>query len=113
MPAGAGPLDRRIIIERAAPGAPNAYNEQVPTWSTFIEVWAHRRDVRDSEKVQAGQAMGSLMSRFRIRSSIAARTVTTADRLNVDGKTWQIHGVKETGAGRQGYLEITASAEID
>lgn len=109
----AGPLDRRITIQRNTPGATNGFNEAAESWADYVTVWAGRTDVRDSEKVAAGQVMGSLMCRFRIRSSSETRTVTTKDRLSYDSRTWQIHGVKESTEGRNRFIEITASAEID
>lgn len=110
---GAGDLDRRIVIERNTPGADDAFGESAESWAAFITYSAKREDVRDSEKAAARQVSGSLMSRFTIRSSTDSRTVNTKDRINYDGKIWQIHGVKEAKGRRHGFLEITASTEID
>lgn len=109
----AGDLDRRITIQRNTPGVDNGFGEAAETWSDLITYSAKREDVRDSEKNAAGQTMGSLVCRFTIRSSTDSRTVNTKDRISYDGKVWQIHGVKEAKGRRRGYLEITASTEID
>lgn len=110
---GAGDLDRVITIERNAPGSDNAFGEAAENWSSFITYRAKREDVRDSEKFSAGQAMGSLMSRFTIRSSSDSRSISTRDRISHEGRVWQIHGVKEAKGRRRGFIEITASTEID
>lgn len=111
---GAGDLDRPIIIQRSASGAANAFGESAGVWTDYFPCRARRRDVGDKEKVEAGQVQGSLMSRFVIRSCVETRSVDTRDRLNHDGRIWQIHGVKEVSRERRhGFLEITASTSID
>ncbi len=109
---GAGSLDRRIVIERFT-SVPNDLNEPVETWATFITVWASRSDVSDGENVAAGQVGSSLRSRFVIRSSAAAKTVTPVDRISYGGGVWNIHGVKETKDGRNRFIEITAVRDTD
>lgn len=113
MVRGAGDLDRRIDIERVTEGSQNGFGEPSQTWSTLTTVAAQRMDVLDSEKIAAGQRDSALMSRFVIRSSSTARTVTPLDRLNHDGETWNITGVKETQQGRNRFIEITAVRDSD
>ena len=106
-------LDRRITVQRNMPGVANTLGENPDNWSDFKTVFAKRNDLRDSEKVAAGQVSGSLVSRFVIYSTNDSRTITTMDRLFVDTKVWQIHGVKELADGATGeFLEITASTKI-
>lgn len=112
MPA-IGELDRRITVQRLTQGVQNEFGEPVETWADYATVWAKRSDVSDAEKVTAGQREAALMSRFVIRSSTNAKTITAADRISYDGKLWNIHGVKETSEGRNRFLEITAAAESD
>jgi SPP1 family predicted phage head-tail adaptor len=115
--AGAGPLDRRITIERATT-VPNEFNEPVETWVplpglTDGKIWARREDVSDGEKFAAGQVGSALRSRFVVRSSTVTKTVTPVDRLNYDSAIWNIHGVKETKDGRNRFIEITAVRRTD
>jgi SPP1 family predicted phage head-tail adaptor len=110
---GAGSLDRRITIQRATEGAQDGFGHPAMTWVSLTTVWASRADVSDGERVAAGQRDTSLMSRFVIRSSAIARTVTAIDRISYDGAIWQIKGVKETGAGRLRFIEITAVKDSD
>lgn len=105
---GAGSLDRRIVIERATE-AQDAAGQPVPTWATFATLWASRKDVSDGERFSDGQELGTRVSRFVIRHSSEAKTVTAKDRISYDGDIYDILGVKETGHGRQRFLEITAN----
>lgn len=109
---GAGNLRERISIERNFPGADNDMGEAVENWSEFIGYRAMREDVRDSERLAAGQVSGSLMSRFVIRASNDSRTVDAKDRISYRGKIWQIHGVKWYKSDPR-WIEITASTAID
>ena len=109
----AGARNRRLVIERNTAGADDAFGEAAESWSVFIEVWASREDVRDSEKVATGQVQGSLLARFGILSSSESRTITTKDRMVHDGKTWQILGIKQVRGPRDMGLEITAATSID
>ena len=109
---GAGSLDRRIVIQRAA-GTTSALNSMVKVWSAYTTVWAARRDISDSEKVAGGHVMASLASRFVIRSSSVSRAIRSTDRISYDGSIWNIHGIKETAEGRARFLEITAVRAAD
>lgn len=109
----AGSLDRRITIQRLTEGAQNGFGEPAETWADLTTVWASREDVRDSEKVAAGQRDTALMSRFVVRSSSVTRTVTAIDQLSYDGGVWNIQGVKETKDGRKRFIEITATRDSD
>ncbi|QPC87413.1 phage head closure protein [Mesorhizobium sp. NBSH29] len=109
---GAGKLDRRITIERFT-SIKDEYNEDVETWAALTTVWAQRKDVSDGENFAAGQVGSILRSRFVIRSSLLAKTITPVDRLNYDGAIWNIQGVKETAEGRNQFIEITAVRDAD
>lgn len=108
-----GSMDRRITIERLNEGAQNGFGEPAQTWETLTSVWAARSDVRDSEKIAAGQRDSALMSRFVVRSSATTRTLSSADRINHESAIWNIHGVKETAEGRKRFIEITAVRDSD
>lgn len=121
--AGAGALDRRITIRRATTTT-NAFNEAVPAFADFCELWAARRDISgvrtraarnlsDGEKLAAGQVGAVLSARFLVRSSNETRTVTALDRIVHDGATWKITGAKEADLGRGRYIEISAVKDSD
>lgn len=108
----AGNLDRVITIERFTT-ITNALNEPVKSWAIFIKYHAKRTDVSDGERYAAGQIGSSLMARFLIRSSVDSRTVTPLDRIDHDGKIWDIKGVKEADQGRNRFIEITAATRSE
>lgn len=105
-------LDRSITVERSTE-TENEFNEPVVTWSAFVKVRAKRRDASDGEKVSAGQLGATLMSRFVIRSSAAARKIAPTDRIHHDDKIWNIIGIKQADEGRNRFLEITAITSVD
>jgi SPP1 family predicted phage head-tail adaptor len=109
----AGDLDRRITLQRLSESGSNAFNEPVEVWTDLATIWARRADISDSERMAAGQVGAALTSRFVVRSSSITRTMTPADRIFYAGSVWNIFGIKETRAGRNQYLEITAAREAD
>ena len=111
MPAGK--LDRRIELQRKVSAQTDAFNEEVITWSQLSRVWAEKVDVSDGERAAADQVGSFRVSRFKIRSTSIARTVTPADRIVYDDLIWNIHGVKETKDDRKRFLELTAATDTD
>lgn len=110
--ASFGDLDRLITIERATATA-NAFNEPIATWSTLLSLRAKRTDASDGERFASGQVGSFLVTRFVVRSSSATRDILPSDRIVHDGKTYNIHGIKETQDGRRKFIEITAAADTD
>jgi SPP1 family predicted phage head-tail adaptor len=106
----AGKLDRRVTLRRATV-TKDEFNEDVATWETVATVWASKEDVRDSERVRAQQVGAAMTTRFQIRHSAAADTVSPEDQLVCEGKTYGIVAVKELG--RRVGLEITATTQAD
>lgn len=106
----AGNLDRRVRLERATRAA-NAFNELVETWATLATVWAEYEPLRDAERYAAGQVGATATARFRIRYSSTVADLGPLDRLVYDGRTYDIHAVKEIG--RREGLEITAAARTE
>lgn len=111
--ASIGNLDRRITFQRNTPGVPDGFGLPAESWADIGTVWASRNDVSDGEKVSAGQASGALLSRFVVRSSSLTLTLNGKDRISYGDAIWNILGVKETGDGRNRFLEITAVRESD
>lgn len=109
----AGRLDRRIIIERAdlLLETTDAMGTPVPFWRDLVAVWADAKLVSDGERWQAGQTLADRLYRFTIRYSSEVANVDPRDRIQYDGRVWEIHGVKEVG--RRQFLEITAAARAE
>lgn len=104
-----GELNRRIEIERATTAHDGL--AQVQTWSSLATVWAKVTPVSDAERWRSGSVGASVTHRFLIRYSSQVAGLNPKDRLQYDGRTYDISGVKEVG--RREGLEITASAQAD
>ena len=107
-----GKLDRRITFQRAS-YADDGFTSSVSGWVNYVTVWAMRKDVMDGEKFVSGQVGSKLVSRFTIRESTSALTITPRDRISYDGFFWEIQGVKQLPIGRNRFLEVTAVRDAD
>jgi len=76
-------------------------------FETVGELWAERHDVSDAERFAGGRVQATVSTRFTVRNTGFARTVTAADRLLCEGDEFNIIGVKQT-EHRGTYLEISA-----
>lgn len=101
-----GDLSRRIEIIRNTSSSKNGVGEVVLNWTTVANVWASYTPVSDAEKVLANEVYASLACRFVIRWSSDVADVDPRDRINFDGRVFDIAGVKEIE--RRRWLEITA-----
>lgn len=107
----AGKLDRRITLQRATT-AQDETGQEVQTWSDLATVWASRRDVSDAERVAAAEVAASITTRFQIRWGTSWADLNPREhRVALDGRIYDISGVKEIG--RREGLEITAAARRD
>lgn len=106
----AGNLDRRIVIERATVSH-DQFNAPVEVWGTLATVWASKTDVKDGERMRADAVSSEITTRFRIRYSTTVADVSPKDRVQFDGRIYDIVAVKEIG--RREGIEITASARND
>jgi SPP1 family predicted phage head-tail adaptor len=105
-----GSLDRRIRLKRRKPGE-NELGEPVDLWFTMATVWAHVAPVNDGERWRAGETLAAKLCRFTIRYSSTVASLDPRDRIEYDGRTWDINGVKEMK--RREKLEITATARAE
>ena len=106
----AGALDRRIQFRRLT-RSDDGYG-QAETWADYgTPIFASKTDVRDSEKVAAGQVSATTMSRFLVRWSSFTAGLTAKDRLVCEGREFGLIGVKDIG--RRQWRELTAVAESD
>lgn len=107
----AGSLDRRIRVLQYIAGGLNGFGEPAaPTWQQIAVLSASKKDVSDGERVNAQGVGANLTTRFVVRSSTVTRAVKAQDRIECDGRVYDIVGIKEIG--RRDALEFsTASAE--
>lgn len=106
-------LDRFITIRRVV-GTPNELGEIVGgTEQPIFTVRARRQDVSDGEKFAAGGVGGFLTARFIVRSTMKTRSIRPSDKLDHDGRRWNLKGIKERDEGRRRFLELTATVNTD
>lgn len=98
-----GRMDRKITLQvhtesRSSSGA------FIKAWADLAEVWAEVIEVSGRERFAADREIGTRAARFMIwyRPGLSVK----AHRINYDGATWDIVGIKELGF-REG-IELTA-----
>lgn len=97
-----GRRDRRIVIQELT-NAPDAYNQPIPTWSTFASVWASVQDKGGGEGYQADQLTASRNTVFNIRYLSGVRETM---RILYNSRYYNIRLVVSPDRNRS--LEITA-----
>ena len=97
----AGELDRLITIEQRT-DVRNALGEGIPTWATFVVVWAKRMPLRGAELYVAAQVVPQVTNTLRIRWR---GDLDESMRIIDDGVTYGIQHIAEIG--RHEALEIT------
>lgn len=107
----AGRLDRRVALRRATGGSVNDMNEPVEVWTTLATVWTNVVPVMDGERLRAGETLAQMQSRFTIRYSSVVADLDPRDRLQYNGREYDINGLKEIG--RREFFEITATARAE
>ncbi len=110
---GAGDLDKRIRFERATNIRDELGGQGVSAWALLFNVWANKTDVQDSEKFAVDERSATLSVRWTVRSSTQVKGVTPKDRIIYEGLEYEIMGVKETGHGRNKYVEFSTAVRID
>lgn len=105
----AGKLDRRLQIFRKSVAESDS-GEPVETWALLATVWAQQRPNRGAERFTARQLVGEAVMTFHIRYR-ADLAMTVQDRLEYEGKVWDIEDIRELG--RRVGTEIDATARAD
>ncbi len=106
-------LDRAVQFQRATETT-DGFGGSSLSWSDLGEVIpALRTDVSDTEAVQAGVFRERSLIRFQVRSTAFTRSITAADRVEHEGATFAIVGIKEPQRGqRRQLLEITCEGPV-
>lgn len=100
----AGKLDRQVVLQHRTEASIDSNGERSFTWSTYATVRAQRLDLIGREYFATRQLQSEVSTRFRIRYR---SDVLVTDRLQSDGRNFDIHSVAEIG--RKEGLEILAS----
>lgn len=107
----AGDLNRRITVLRYSYEV-NDMGTPIETWTPILTEWAARFDISDSEKLAGYGAVSTLISRFTVRDSSDTRGISVDDRLQHDGRDWDVTGIKEAKDAGGRFLEITTKVRL-
>lgn len=102
----AGHRDRKIVFERAS-NAQDDYGQDVEIWSTWCTEWAAVYFGAGREQREAAAQQASLVASFEVLANGKTRALQPTDRLQFDGRTWDIKSV--TPIDRSG-VKVTAAA---
>lgn len=105
-----GELDRRITIQRATITY-NEFNEPVEAWVDYVTVWAKRTNASAGESYRAQQVGAQITTRFTVRWSPLTGGVTPQDRIDFDGRTYNITATRQVERNRWIEIDAIASAE--
>lgn len=110
MDLNSGNLNRRIQIQRFVETGRDDFNNPEGRWQDVGPmIFARRRDVSDAERLRAAHWDNVLVTRFIIRATAFGRSIARNDRIQHEGITFVIDGIKEIPDIR-GFLEITAKS---
>lgn len=99
---------RRVTIRRVVGGTPDGQGGTLPIFGDLATVWAEVDAISDGERWRAMQVAATVTHRFRIRWGLG---VTVLDRVRLEGREFEISGVKELD--RRAGQEITAIARAE
>ena len=105
----AGKLDRRATFSRRPPGATEF--ERGDTFEPYLTVWACYVRSKGAEKIEAGRDVDVEAATLVIRDSIAARAVTAADRVTVQGRDFAVASVGLPNR-RTGLISLDISSDL-
>lgn len=109
----AGTLDRRCAFQRPAVTTGGLGDERTGWSPPFMTVWGQLRyppGARGRELIASGQVRSRRQAALTIRNSAAAREVTTADSVTIDGVRWDIRSTA-TEAVDRAYIHLIVETD--
>jgi len=107
----AGRLDRRVRIERDGPPTHDGYQNVPGAPVTVATVAARYQPGAGSERFANSETAATAPAIFEIRWSERARDVSPLDRVEFEGRTYEITRVEEVGRRMGIRIFATARAE--
>lgn len=89
----AGALDRRITILRQGPAFDDGYTTTPGEWETYVARWASWKPANGREVLESQARTAITGGAFWLRYDSETATVTTLDRVQWEGRDWDIVGV--------------------
>lgn len=100
-------LDRRVTLLRKG-GAKDPLGRPADDFASIGVFWGAFTQIRDGERIRAGHVEALSAARIVLRWGALTSGLTAKDRLRIEGREWQISGVKEIGPRRR-WIEVTAT----
>jgi len=72
----------------------DTYGASIETWATRTQIWAERRELNMTERLQAQQVEANISGRYYVRYN---STINEKDRLVDGSNTYEITGIVEIG----------------
>ncbi|WP_340109463.1 head-tail adaptor protein [Pikeienuella sp. HZG-20] len=103
----AGRLDRMVQVLRAAVVDDEMQARFGALAPLGAPIPAEKADISDGERFRSGGVDAALSTRFTVRFNALSASILTSDRLECEGRIYEIVGIKDVG-GRRRALEISA-----
>lgn len=88
----AGPLRDRVTFQRAT-RTPDGAGGAALAWTDEVTVWGGFRPQRGRETLEVGRLESAVAGVLTVRSSPDTREITAADRVQIDGESYQIRTI--------------------
>jgi hypothetical protein len=108
----AGQRNQRITFERDAGGDDALGGEGPGSWQTLLSCFALVRYGTSAERRAAAGEQAVQTATFRVLATTGARSVTVRDRIQCDGRAWDVTGIAPIGAPAPRELEFTATSSL-
>lgn len=105
-----GRLDRRCAFQRRDTTPDDYGNVTGGGWSALLTVWGALDERAGREAVRAGRLESAAAGTVQIRDSAAARGITAADRVVIDGRAYAIREVRPPQ--RTGMIEMVVERGV-
>lgn len=106
-----GDLDRRITILRATTVTDPGSGQQIETWGPLATVWASWRRASAREQLAASEISAEVTDVFTVRWTETTATITPLDRVEYQGRKYNLAEATELGRREGMVLRGTARAE--
>jgi SPP1 family predicted phage head-tail adaptor len=108
MPAGR--LRNRVIFQRETQ-TPDEGGGHSVAWGSDLELWAEFYPERSSERIDAGRVASPLAGTLRVRWSPVTKLIHEGDRVEIDGKLFNIRSIADETMRRQ-FLTMTVESGV-
>lgn len=100
----AGVLNKRCAFYRRAT-VDDGYGNVRGSWALLLTVWGGLKFEADDETLAADRPQAQAFGRLTVRCSTAAKGITAADCVEIDGERWNVQNIAQRDQ-RGRFLEI-------